>query len=109
MTKTLDIVKAIGDERMIDLKDHLNAAMSEKITDLISNRKIAVAASLLTKEGYEGNTPDEKALLAKLMKHVSKHDYPVKNDDDLPFKALKTHPTGPAGDHKPAPAVDLEA
>jgi len=107
MSTNLEIVKAAGDERITDLKNYVNTAMAEKIAELINNRKVLVASALVTREGYEGNTPDEKSLLAKLMKNVSTHDYPVKNDDDLPFKALKTHPTGPAGDHKPAPKVEV--
>lgn len=102
MATNLEIVKFIGDEKVSDLNNAVAEIMSDKINQLVNARKEALSAQLLSKEGYEGNTPDEKALIAKLLKNISKHDYPVKNDDDLPFKALKTHPTGPAGDHAPA-------
>lgn len=113
MPTNLEIVQLVGDDKMVELKDAVHAALADRINALVNTRKEQISAEMLTKEnyvqpnGYEGNTPDEKSLLAKLLKNISKHDYPVKNKDDLPFKALSTHPTGPEGDHAPADPVKV--
>lgn len=113
MPTNLEIVQLVGDDKMSELKDAIGLALTDKINALVNTRKVQMSTEMLTKEnyvqpnGYEGNTPDEKALLAKLLKNISKHDYPVKNKDDLPFKALSTHPTGPEGDHAPSDAMKV--
>lgn len=113
MPTNLEIVQLVGDDKMVELKDAVASALSNKINALVNTRKEQMSTEMLAKEnydqpnGYEGNTPDEKSLLAKLLKNISKHDYPVKNKDDLPFKALNTHPTGPGGDHAPADPIKV--
>lgn len=113
MPTNLEIVKLIGDEKAAELKDAVYAVMTDKVNQLINTRKEQISSQFLAKEnyvqtdGYEGNTPDEKNLLTKLLKNISKHDYPVKNKEELPFKALSTHPVGPEGDHAPADPIKV--
>lgn len=102
-----EIVSLAGDEKITELKSAVADVMKEKINSLIDARRAEIAAEMMTKEAYEGNTPDEQKLLKRLLANISKVDYPVKNDGDLPFKAGNEVKNGPESAHAPAPALTL--
>ena len=67
----------------VDFTDAVNGILSHKATEAMTGMCSGVASELF-KNGYTPKSGDEKSFVDK--HHVSVIDYPVKNDNGLPFR-----------------------